>query len=280
MAESKQIVLIECSDRVGLVAAITNCFADSGLNMTSNWEFVEPDSSRFFMRAGVEGAVQPDQLRESLLKVLPENAIVTLPGSAKRRMVILATKEAHCLGDLMIRCQYGEMNADVVAVISNHGLLEPLVSGFGIPFHSVPNGDLSRDEHEALILQHISEYEPDIIVMAKYMRILSPEFIAHYENRIINIHHSFLPAFVGANPYRQAYERGVKIIGATAHFATEDLDEGPIIAQDVVPIGRQHGVPEITRAGHNVEKVVLARALNLLFDHRVFVVGNKTVIFD
>jgi formyltetrahydrofolate deformylase len=170
------------------------------------------------------------------------------------------------------------MNAEIQGVVANHDTLQQLSEQFGLPFDQVSAEGHSREAHEASMIEAIEQYEFDYIVMAKYMRILSNAFVSRYAHRIINIHHSFLPAFIGANPYRQAYERGVKVIGATAHFATEKLDEGPIIAQGTIPVDHTHNAMDMARSGRDVEKTVLANALHLLFEDRVFVQGNKTVI--
>jgi formyltetrahydrofolate deformylase len=193
--------------------------------------------------------------------------------------VVLATKEHHALGDLLIRNFYQELKAEIVAVVSNHEYLRDLVAKFGIPYHYVAHQGLEREEHEGRVLEIIDGYQPEYLVLAKYMRVLSPNFVDCYRGRIINIHHSFLPAFVGAKPYHQAYERGVKIIGATAHFVSDDLDEGPIIAQDVIPVDHTFSAEEMIGAGRDVEKTVLAKALKLVFEDRVFINGNKTVVF-
>ena len=179
-----------------------------------------------------------------------------------------------------MRHAHGELGADILAVVSNHTGLESLTTRFGVPFHHVPHADVSRHEHEAALERVLAPYAPDYLVLAKYMRVLTPDFVGRYAQRIINIHHSFLPAFVGSNPYRQAFERGVKIIGATAHFVTEQLDEGPIIAQAVVSIDHSYRLEEMTRAGRDVEKMVLAKALKLVFEERVFLNGSRTIVFD
>jgi formyltetrahydrofolate deformylase len=173
----------------------------------------------------------------------------------------------------------GDLGADIECVIANHDTLRDLVERFDIPFHYIPAEDMSREDHEDKVMQQIDQYEFDYIVLAKYMRILTPNFVKAYPQQIINIHHSFLPAFIGANPYKQAYERGVKIIGATAHFVTDDLDEGPIIPQDVIPVNHRFSWKDMQRAGRDGEKIVLSRALSLVLQDRVFVNGNKTVIF-
>jgi formyltetrahydrofolate deformylase len=211
---------------------------------------------------------------------LPVSTTFRLADDVPRRVVILATKEPHCLGDLLIRHEYGDLNCRILAVVANHEMLRPLVEKFGIPFHHVSHEGLERSAHEAAVLSAIAKYSPEYIVLAKYMRILTPAFVAQYSRRILNIHHSFLPAFTGAGPYRQAFERGVKIIGATAHFVNAGLDTGPIIAQDVIPVDHGHTAADMARAGRDVEQIVLARALRLVFEERVFLSGNRTIIFE
>jgi formyltetrahydrofolate deformylase len=195
-----QIVLIECNDQKGLVYAVTGVLLRHGLNIVSNNEFVDHDSGRFYMRTEVEGGVDPAALQTELCAALPERAIVRLASQEKRRIVILATKEYHCLGDLLLRSGFGDLNTTVAAVISNHDVLEPLARRFDIPYHFIPHENKSRLEHEQEILSALGIYSPEYIVLAKYLRILSADFIDRYRNRIINIHHSFLPAFVGASP--------------------------------------------------------------------------------
>jgi formyltetrahydrofolate deformylase len=194
--------------------------------------------------------------------------------------VVLASKEHHCLGDLLIRQAFGELNAKVLAVIANHAVLQPLVTKFELPFHFISHETLTREAHEAEMLRIIEPLQPDYLVLAKYMRVLTPEFVRRFPTRIVNIHHSFLPAFVGARPYQQAFDRGVKVIGATAHFVTEKLDEGPIVVQQVMPVDHTHTAHDLSQAGRDVEQMVLARALRLVFEERVFLCGNRTVIFD
>jgi formyltetrahydrofolate deformylase len=191
----------------------------------------------------------------------------------------MVTKESHALGDILIRYAAGELGANIQCVIGNHETLRVLVERFNIPFIYVPAEGLSREEHEEKVMKEIDTFTFDYIVLAKYMRILTPTFVKAYTQKIINIHHSFLPAFIGANPYKQAFDRGVKIIGATAHYVTDDLDEGPIIAQDVIPVNHRLTWKDMQRAGRDGEKIVLSRALALVFNDRVFVNGNKTVIF-
>ena len=274
------VLLIACDDETGLVARITGVLYERQLNIINNGEFVDPERGRFFMRTEVDGEADEEELLHALRGLLPASAEIRIAEKRKKRIVVFATREPHCLGDLLIRSQFNDMNAEILAVVSNRDTLGDLVEKFGHPFLFMPHQDLSREEHEQGILERLRTYDADYLVLAKYMRILTPGFVGPYRNRIVNIHHSFLPAFIGANPYKQAYERGVKIIGATAHFVNDNLDEGPIIAQHVNPIGHQYGPREIAHAGHDIEKIVLARALGLVFNDRVFVTGNKTVIFD
>lgn len=278
--ENRYRLLIETDDKKGLIHHVSGILLRHALNIEQNNEFVEKESNRFFMRTEVSG--QPDEaaLRADLGAVLGKGAQIRLTAKRKKRVVVLVTKEHHCIGDLLLRHRYGEMDFEIVAVIGNYDRLSDLVSGFGIPYHTVSHEGHSRESHEAALCAAIDGYRPEYLVLAKYMRILTPGFVARYHNRIVNIHHSFLPAFIGANPYRQAYDRGVKIIGATAHFVTNDLDEGPIIAQSVLPVDHTHSATEMARAGKDVEKQVLSKALRLVFDDRVFIYGNRTIIFE
>jgi formyltetrahydrofolate deformylase len=276
---SRRIVLIECADQKGLVHVITAVVLRHGLNIISNSEFVDQTTSRFYMRTEVEGDVNPDRLCAELVSVLPAGASVRIPSPGKRRIVVMVTKEYHCLGDLLLRNAFGELNATILAVIANRDVLGPLVGRFDIPFHYLSHENKSKVEHEGEMLATLQGYDPDYIVLAKYMRILSPEFVARYRHRAINIHHSFLPAFAGPHPYRQAFDRGVKIIGATAHYVTETLDEGPIISQGVIPVDHTYAAEDMVQAGRDVETTVLAKALKLVFDERVFLCGQRTIIF-
>lgn len=232
------------------------------------------------MRTAFEGPAAPDAVVSYLEQILPKDAVVKLVAAERQPIVILATTEAHCLGDLLIRHYSGELPGEIKAVIANHETLGSLVKPFGIPFHCVSHRDRDRAEHEKRICETIDGYHPEYLVLAKYMRILTPAFVARYRDRIVNIHHSFLPAFIGAKPYHQAYERGVKIIGATAHIVTDDLDTGPIIAQNVIPVNHAYTATAMAQAGRDVEKIVLARAVKLLLEERVFLHGNRTVVFE
>jgi len=273
-------ILIDCEDDKGLVFKITDLIYRHGLNITSNREFVDHESRHFFMRTVVIGQLNTTEIKHELSQILPKNARIQVSSSQKKKVVLLATKEHHVLGDLLIRHEFDEINAEILGVISNHEILEPLVQKFNLPFHYVPHQGIDRDEHENKILKIIAEYSPDFLVLAKYMRILNPEFVTPYENRIINIHHSFLPAFIGAKPYKQAYDRGVKIIGATAHFVNTALDEGPIITQSTGRVDHTHNEKQMAQLGKEIESRVLSEALQLVFEDKVFIKGNKTVILN
>ena len=272
-------VLIDCQDKKGLVYQISKIFYELDLNIVSNQEFVDKDNSHFFMRSVVTGDFDAKELEESIINAVGKDAKVKVIEPSKKNIMLLATKESHALGDILIRYLDGELDANIVAVIANRENLRELVKRFNIPFIHISADGLSREEHEELVLKELQKYQFDYMVLAKYMRILTPNFVSKYEGKIINIHHSFLPAFIGANPYKQAYDRGVKIIGATAHFVTNDLDEGPIIAQDVISVNHRFDWKDMQRAGRDVEKIVLSRALKLVLEDRVFVYNNKTVVF-
>ena len=272
------ILLIDTEDAKGLVYNISKVLFANNLNIEQNAEYVDPDTKKFFMRSIISGNVSKNILLKELKEVLPTGASIKLNKKEKKDVVILATKESHVLGDLLIRYIAGELNANIKAVIANHAHLKDLVEKFNIPFTCISAEGLSRDKHEDKMIEKINEYEPELIVLAKYMRILTPKFVETFPKKVLNIHHSFLPAFIGANPYKQAHERGVKIIGATAHYVTNDLDEGPIIFQDVVRVDHSYSWEDMRNAGRNVEKIVLSNAFELLLNDRVFVHGNKTVI--
>jgi formyltetrahydrofolate deformylase len=273
-------VLIDANDEKGLVHKVSSIFYKYDLNILSNSEFVDKESNKFFMRSVVEGAVNKKDLTDAINAVLPENSSVKVIEPQKKNIIIMATKELHALGDILIRHEAGELDANILAVISNYDKLESLVKKFDIEYVTVSHEGLEREEHEAKIIESIKSYEDvEYIVLAKYMRILTPAFVETFKDKILNIHHSFLPAFIGANPYKQAYERGVKIIGATAHFVNNNLDEGPIIAQEVIHVNHAYSWKDMQRSGRDVEKVVLSRALKLALEDRIFVYKNKTVIF-
>ncbi len=276
---SQYILKIDCSDEKGLIYKISNVIYKNSLNIEKNSEFVEEDSKKFFFRARVVGTLEKDKIKAELKAVLPKDARVYMGVRRAKNIVLMATKESHCLGDILLKNQSKELNANIQAVISNHNSLKELTQKFDIPYFCVSAENLQREEHERKVLTLLKEFNPDFIILAKYMRILTSDFVKEYEGKIINIHHSFLPAFIGANPYKQAYERGVKIIGATAHFVNNNLDEGPIISQDVISINHELSWKDMQKAGRNVEKVVLSNAIDLAFEDRIFVHNNKTIIF-
>ncbi|MFC3395660.1 formyltetrahydrofolate deformylase [Brenneria rubrifaciens] len=274
----RKVLRTICPDAKGLIAKITNICYKHELNIVQNNEFVDHRTGRFFMRTELEGIFNDTTLLADLDGALPEGSSRELTSVGRRRIVILVTKEAHCLGDLLMKSAYGGLDVEIAAVIGNHETLRTLVERFDIPFRLVSHEGFTREEHDQLMIEQIDMYQPDYVVLAKYMRILTPAFVQHYPNQVINIHHSFLPAFIGARPYQQAYERGVKIIGATAHYINDNLDEGPIIMQDVINVDHTYTADDMMRAGRDVEKNVLSRALYRVLAQRVFVYGNRTII--
>jgi formyltetrahydrofolate deformylase len=281
-AAVREIVLVDCPDEVGLIHRITGVLQGRQLNIESNHEFVDAATKHFFFRAEVAPAAAPvpaAELRAGLAAVLPTAARVRVTREERRPIVVCATREPHCLGELLLLDAVGELPGRIVAVVANHDDLRGLVERFGVPFHHVPHEGLAREAHEAALLAAIDGHAPEYVVLARYMRVLSAAAIARYPDRIVNIHHSFLPAFAGASPYRQAFARGVKLIGATAHFVTEELDAGPIIAQDVTAVDHTDTPERMAQAGRDVEKLVLARAVRLVLEERVFLHGGRTVVF-
>ncbi len=274
----KKILLTDCPDSRGLIAKITNICYKHQLNIVHNNEYVDNVTGQFFMRTELEGIFNDETFLLDIDQALPEGSHRKLVSEPCKKVVILVTKEAHCIGDILIKAYSGAMNIEITAVIGNHDTLGGLIEKFDIPFHHVCHQGLSREEHEEKMLDVINSYNPEYVVLAKYMRVLTPNFVAQFPKKIINIHHSFLPAFIGAKPYQQAYDRGVKIIGATAHFVTNDLDEGPIIKQDVIPVDHNFSAEDMAMAGRDVEKSVLSKALAKVLNDHVFVYGNKTVI--
>jgi formyltetrahydrofolate deformylase len=274
------IIVIQCKDRVGLVAAISAVLAKENINIVSMREHVDTIDNRFFVRIETEQFADPTVLEEKLKRVLSADASVKVNPLPEKKIIVLVTKEYHCLTDIITRNHFKTLGASVQCVIGNHATLKNICQRFDIPFHFVTHENKNEELFEEQILSIIGQYQYDYIVLAKFMRILSPQFIDKLPMRIINIHHSFLPAFVGANPYRQAFERGVKLIGATAHFVTNELDEGPIIAQQIIPVNHSYSVSAMMKAGKEIETAVLAKALQLVFDDRVFVYHNKTVVFE
>jgi len=278
----REIVLVDCPDEVGLIHRITGVLQALRLNIDTNHEYVDAAEGWFFFRAEVTPAAGPvaaADLERFLVAALPAGATVRVTREAVRRIVVCATREPHCLGELLLLAACGDLPVRIEAVVANHECLRSLVERFDVPFHHVSHEGVSRGDHEALLLEAIGRHAPEYVVLARYMRVLSEGAIGHYADRIVNIHHSFLPAFAGASPYKQAHERGVKLIGATAHFVTAELDAGPIIAQDVIPVSHADTPQRMSQAGRDVEKLVLARAVRLVAEERVFLHGRRTVVF-
>lgn len=274
------ILRIDCPDEKGLVHKITGILFFHYLNIERTDEFVDVENNLFFMRVAFSGICDPVKIEDGLREILPDTANIDLSAKQVKDVVVLVTKEHHCLSDLLIRNQFKDLPFNILAVIGNHDILRDLTEKFNIPFHYLPAENIARAEHEKQIEELVKSYTPDYLILAKFMRILTSEFTIKFSKKIINIHHSFLPAFIGANPYKQAYQRGVKIIGATAHFVTDDLDEGPIIFQDITRVNHTKNALEMAQAGRDVERIVLAKALKLVLEDRVFIRGNKTIIFE
>jgi formyltetrahydrofolate deformylase len=272
-------LLISCPDKKGIVAAVSKFLFDRGANLVHADQHTDPAEGTFFMRVEWEADTSLAQIDAEFRTVATEYAMDYRFASAtdRRKVTIFVSKESHCLLELLWHFQADDFNADIGAVVANHPDLGKLVEPIGIPFHHLPiSGETKPDVEKRQMA--IAEGS-DLIILAKYMQVLSPEFVATWDRKVINIHHSFLPAFIGANPYRQAHERGVKLIGATAHYVTADLDGGPIIEQDVHRVDHRHGVPELRKLGRHVERTVLARAVNWHLEDRVIVHGAKTVVF-
>ncbi len=277
------VIRIQCTDRVGLVASIAGVLSSIEINILSMREHVDTVQNRFFIRlvtAATGAETNAETLTKQLQLVLPAAAEITVNPSPDKKIIVLVTKEYHCLSDILIRNHFKTLQASVQCVIGNHSSLQNICERFNVPFHLVSHEAKERDVFEKELAAIINQYQKDYLVLAKFMRILSAAFIAQFPHKIINIHHSFLPAFIGANPYRQAFERGVKLIGATAHFVTNDLDEGPIIAQQIIPVTHSFTAADMMKAGKEIETAVLAKALQLVLDDKVFVYGNKTVVVD
>ncbi|MFO7787571.1 MAG: formyltetrahydrofolate deformylase [Halospina sp.] len=278
-------LILSCPDDLGIVAAITDAVAQHGGWITEAHQFADPDHGWFFMRYEVSADSLPfdgDGFREVLAPIARRFSMQwRVTDSEKRqRVIILASRESHCLSDLLYRWRSGDMAFDIPCVVSNHPDLRDFVEWHGIEFIHLPVDPQNREAAFAALDDIFQHRQADTIVLARYMQILPPFLCERYQGQIINIHHSFLPSFAGAHPYRQAAERGVKLIGATSHFATPDLDAGPIIEQDVVRVNHHNTVADMIQLGRDVEKTVLARALRYQLEDRVLIHGNKTVIFQ
>ena len=268
-----------------MVAALAQLLFGHGANILDSDQHTDPIAKQFFQRIRFDASelVTDRGTLDRAIKEVAERFSMAYKlcwSHRQKRVALMVSKYEHCLVDLLYRHRSGELNCQIPLVISNHQDLEPLVAPFGIPYHFIPITEAAREEQEKRALDLLVENEIDLVVLARYMQILSRQFSNNFEKRIINIHHSFLPAFVGGKPYHQAHERGVKIIGVTAHYVTDKLDEGPIIEQDVVRCSHRDSVEDLVRKGRDLEKVVLARAVRWHVEDRVLVYGNKTVVFD
>jgi formyltetrahydrofolate deformylase len=273
-----------CPDRTGIIARVTGFFAEhNGWILESSFH-ADDTTSRYFMRIEVKADSLPfmlAELRERFRPIADQLQMDwTISDSAvKKRVVVLVSKQEHCLYDLLARWQSKELDIEIPCVISNHDTFKSFVEWHGIPFHHVPVAADNKAAAFAETRRLVDEVRADTIVLARYMQILAPDICAAYQGRILNIHHSFLPSFVGAKPYHQAYQRGVKLIGATCHYVTEELDQGPIVEQDVIRIDHSDSPDDMVRYGKDIEKTVLARGLRYHLEGRVLVHGNKTVVF-
>jgi len=284
--EDRARVLIDCPDRRGIVAAVSGFLARHDANIVeSDQHSTHPTDGRFYMRMEADvDELDPRlaELRSAFARDVGEPFGMTWriePAARRKRIIILASREPHCLLDLLWRWRGGELRADLAGVISNHPDHREAVEALGVRYEHVPVPQGGKAEAEQTLLRHLHEADVEVAVLARYMQILSGDLLEAAGMPFINIHHSFLPAFVGAGPYRQAFERGVKLIGATAHYVTEELDAGPIIEQDVVRVTHRAGVEDLARAGADLERVVLARAVRWHLEDRIIRSGGKTVVF-
>ncbi len=274
---------LQCVDRPGIVHAASTAIVGVSGNILENDQFTDPVTNLFCMRTRFETPIREvEEIRERVTRDLApfSPAIGLRAEDDRRRVLIMVSTSDHCLADLLYRQETGDLGVDVVGVVSNHASAAPLAQRYGIPFEEIAVTPESKAQAEGRLRQIIADLSVDIVVLARYMQILSPELCGELRGRVINIHHSFLPGFKGARPYHQAYERGVKLIGATAHFVTGDLDEGPIIDQDVVRVSHARTPRDLIALGRDVERMVLARAVKLLSEDRVALVGRRTVIFS
>ncbi|PKY09366.1 formyltetrahydrofolate deformylase [Aspergillus campestris IBT 28561] len=286
---SSFILTLSCPDRPGIVHAVTAFLVQQNLNIVDSSQFGDPTSKRFFMRvhfkaesSSSETAPTVETLRDafSLTAEGLSMDFQLVPATQKPRVLIMVSKIGHCLNDLLFRQSTGQLAIEIPVIVSNHPEFETLARTYNIPFVHLPVTADTKAQQEGQVLELVRQHNVDLIVLARYMQVLSPTLCEAMSGRIINIHHSFLPSFKGAKPYHQAYDRGVKIIGATAHFVTSDLDEGPIIEQNVVRVNHGMSPKELTHAGSNVESNVLATAVKFVTERRVLLNGHKTVVFS
>lgn len=279
------VLLISCPDRPGIVAAVTTFIAEHGGNIIDLEQHSDEESRAFFMRLEWDRRSFDLTLDQIPAAFAPIADRFDMQWEVRRRdvparMAIFVTRESHCLIELLARREAGEWSAEIPLVISNRDELRGVAERFGMAFHHLPVDPTDKPAQEKRALALLAEHRVDLVVLARYMQVLTGDFIRHFPNRILNIHHSFLPAFPGARPYHQAYARGVKVIGATSHYVTEELDAGPIIAQDIARVSHRDSVEDLIRKGRDVEKLVLARAVAAHLEHRVLVYGNRTIVFQ
>lgn len=279
---TQQILTLSCKDRPGIVAAVATTLSNTECNIEEASQFNDPLSGQFFMRVVIRPITDTalEAFSANFSRIAAEFGMnwQLNPLSEPVKTLILVSQTDHCLNDLMYRWRTKQLNIDITAVASNHEMNREQVEHRSIPFHFLPITKDTKTQQEGQIRDLISETRSELVIMARYMQILSDEFCKDYAGRVINIHHSFLPGFKGARPYHQAYERGVKIIGATAHFATTDLDEGPIIEQNIVRIDHSYPPEKLQMLGRDTESRVLAKAIDLYCERRIFMQGNRTVI--
>jgi formyltetrahydrofolate deformylase len=283
--DSTAILLLSCQDRTGLISRISHFVFERNGNILDLDEHVDVDDKYFFIRIAWDMrdfSVPQSEVAEAFAPLAKEfNATWKISFAGKNlRVAIFVSKLDHCLQEILWRQRLGEFNIEIPIIVSNHQDLQPLAQRYGIPYLVFQITKENKQEQEEKELALLNENQIDTIVLARYMQILTPRFVDRYPNQIINIHHSFLPAFVGSDPYRQAYDRGVKIIGATSHYVTNELDEGPIIEQDIIRISHKDTVSDLMRKGRDLERLILARALYYHSEHRVLIHGKKTVVFD
>jgi formyltetrahydrofolate deformylase len=276
------LLTLSCPDRPGIVHQVTGAIVAASGNITELQQFTSTESGRFFMRVQVQSGFDRSEFERAFAAIATEldaDWVLDFVGR-RRRTLVLASKEGHCLNDLLFRQRSGYLPITIPLIIANHPDLGDLASFYGVPFESQPITPDTKAAFERRILDVVAEHDIELVVLARYMQILSPQLCDELAGRAINIHHSFLPAFLGANPYRQAHSRGVKLIGATAHFVTSDLDEGPIIEQNVRRVDHTMDVPELVAMGQEQESRTLTEAVRLFAEHRVLLDGSRTVIFS
>lgn len=277
-------LMVQAPHEKGIVSTVSQLLARHGATVIDSAHFSDPTTQTFFQRLQFDLSGLSDRITlERSLRDVGERAAMRWRvwyADRKRRIAIFASKQEHCLYDLLIRHRAGEIDCEIAMIVSNHPDASPIARHFGVPFHHLPVSPERKRTQEAAVCDLVDRAGIDLVVLARYMQILSPEFVARYPQRIINVHHSFLPAFVGANPYRQAHERGVKMIGATSHYVTAELDQGPIIEQATVRCAHRDSVEDLVRKGRELEKHVLSAAVRWHLEDRVVAYDNKTVVFD